>query len=545
MPLMYSQNYIPFLMLILLSFMASMCLEQAKQEQPIDSVAYYIKNELMLAENKPSFRLFEERLYSLDETFQFYEGRQFRKIWNTKDGFSTNTKQLINELNAASLEGLNPGDYHTKSIQDLVRDQNPSAVLEGSLDILLTDAYLTYAKHLYNGKVCPDQIDQEWYIPCRKVTSSYQSILNTALRQNDIPGSLDKLRPSYPGYHLLKSALARYRRLEKQSFTGNQTNALLVNGHINRSEIRRKLKLLGDLKPNENRPHHLTEAIVRFKIRHGLVANDEIDSVTIAMLNEPSSNRISTIIANLERWRWLPEDLGSKYIKVNMADFKLELINEGRSEFSSAVIIGTPFHSTPAFSADLVSVILNPYWNVPKSIVSNEILLKEDPISYMKTHQIEVLNSRNEAIELDSVAWDFEKTDEFPYTLRQKPGPSNALGLIKFDMPNSYSVYIHDTPERELFKEQYRVFSHGCIRLQEPFKLAALLLQGQSEWDLDAIRTIVVETQLPKTIDLIVAVPVHVFYWTAWIDQWQRVNFRKDVYLRDQTLLAALQSSPQ
>jgi murein L,D-transpeptidase YcbB/YkuD len=289
----------------------------------------------------------------------------------------------------------------------------------------------------------------------------------------------------------------------------------------------------------------LDSALIRFKTRHGLAANNEIDSATIAWLNEPFSNKISTIITNLERWRWLPENLGSSYLKVNMADFRLELINEGRSEFSSAVIIGTPYHSTPAFSADLIQIILNPYWYVPKSIVSNEILLTKDPISYIKTHHMEVLNNSNEVVELDSSNWNLEKADVFPYTIRQKPGPYNALGLIKFVMPNSYSVYIHDTPDRHLFHERYRLFSHGCIRVQEPFKLAALLLQDQSEWDLDSMLTIAKENQLPKTIDLPAPVPVHVFYWTAWIDQWQQVNFRKDVYLRDQTLLAAIQSSPK
>ena len=542
---MYSQNYLPSLIMIFLSFTATTCVEQVTKEQPVDSVANYIMKALMLAENQPTFRLYDERLYSLDETFQFYKGRQFQRTWNTKDGISTNTRQLINELNDASLEGLNPADYHNNSIRNLLRNQHLSADLEGSLDILLTDAYLTYAKHLYNGKVCPEKIDQEWHIPCREAATSYHSILDIALKQNAIPESLEKLQPSYPGYHQLKSALARYRRLEKQFLTDNQTYALSVNGQIDRNEIRKRLKLLGDLKPDENQPHHFGEALNRFKTRHGLELNGEIDSITLARLNEPFSDKISTIITNLERWRWLPEDLGSRYIKVNMADFKLELINEGQSEFHSAVIIGTPFHSTPAFSADLLSIILNPHWYVPKSIVLNEILLKNDPISYLKDHRIEALNHRNEVIELDSLTWDLEKMKDFPYTLRQKPGPDNALGLIKFDLPNPYSIYIHDTPDWELFEEQYRLFSHGCIRVQEPFQLAAILLKDQSEWDLDSLLIATNENALPQSIQLSSPIPVHIFYWTAWIDQEQRVNFRSDVYLRDKALLAAIQDTPE
>ena len=263
-------------------------------------------------------------------------------------------------------------------------------------------------------------------------------------------------------------------------------------------------------------------------------------------LNISLEERIEILSANLERWRWLPLDLGEKYILVNIADFKLSLIEKKRPVFSTKAIVGKHYRKTPVFSAGVEGMIINPYWIVPRTILREDILpLGSSVPDYLKKENIKVINMQGQEMSSDSITWSEVDAREFGYYLRQDPGPLNALGSIKFLLPNHYSVYIHDTPSRGLFQQSKRTFSSGCIRIEHPYELAFKLLKGHPDLDWSEAKLLKVSSEKTNyKIMLPEIVPVHILYWTCWVDSNGVVNFREDVYHRDLPLIKALQKKP-
>ena len=480
----------------------------------------------------------EIALYAPDQALEFYRQRDFREAWIKKNRLNPDAKKLISELQSADLEGLNPMDYHLEAIsviQAMPGRSRRSLPNLAQLDILLTDAYLIYAKHLYLGKVCPDDVNQQWHVPCREPEINFPNYLTQALLENEVPESLIQLKPSHPGYQRLKQALAHYRQLYDR---GKEIAPIQnADGTIDMRVVQKKLIQLGDLESKDW--DQLTEAIIRFKKRHGLAGDSNIDSATISWMNASLEASIQTIASNLERWRWLPEIAGPRYVLVNIADFNLQIMEDENVIFSRPVIIGTPFHATPSMAAEITKIVLNPYWVLPSSVVK-EVLLKQDPVSYLKSNNIQVLDYQERKIPYHKIDWKHQKPASFPYMLRQLPGPFNALGEIKFVMPNPYAIYIHDTPGKELFEQSDRTFSRGCIRVKDPFDLAAVLLEDNPQWDLLKLKQVASENDLPTDIDLSPKIPVYILYWTTWVDTGQVLQFRTDVYGRDQALIAAL-----
>ncbi|MFW5686998.1 MAG: L,D-transpeptidase family protein, partial [Halanaerobium sp.] len=283
------------------------------------------------------------------------------------------------------------------------------------------------------------------------------------------------------------------------------------------------------------------QAVVRFQLDHGLNADGVVGDKTLAALNISRDQRIKQLIINMERWRWLPEDLGSRYIYVNIADYNLKLFEDNQLKMEMKTIVGQEQRSTPVFSDSIKYLVLNPYWYVPESIAVKDKLpeIKED-VDYLSENDYTLFkyngDNKLEKIDPEDVDWDEVDEDNFNYLLRQNPGDNNALGRVKFMFPNKFSIYLLDTPGRNLFSETARSFSSGCIRIEKPVDLAEYLLSDQEKWDRESIEE-EMKKDKEKTVYLKNPIKIYLQYNTAWVDSIGNLNFREDIYDRDQKLI--------
>jgi murein L,D-transpeptidase YcbB/YkuD len=261
------------------------------------------------------------------------------------------------------------------------------------------------------------------------------------------------------------------------------------------------------------------------------------------MLNTSLQKRIRQIELNMERWRWVPRNIGNRYLIVNIADFKLWVIENRRRVLDMRVVVGRPYRRTPVFSAKMTFMVINPHWNIPQRLAIKDILPKiQKNIHYIEQQRIKVFKdwSKNaEEIDPETIVWNRIEPRNFTYKLRQEPGPRNVLGRMKFIFPNKFAVYLHDTPKRSLFKENNRDFSSGCIRVEEPISLAVYLLQDDPSWTRERLIE-AIENKAPQVVGLKRPITVHLQYRTAWVDETGRLNFRHDIYDRDRPLDRAL-----
>jgi murein L,D-transpeptidase YcbB/YkuD len=307
--------------------------------------------------------------------------------------------------------------------------------------------------------------------------------------------------------------------------------------------LRRRLKLTGDLAVDpfpdmDMYDRWLEEAVMHYQQRHGLEVDGRVGPQTRRSLNIMVSDRIRQIRINMERWRWLPRELGKRYVMVNMTGYELYIMENGSEVLSMPVIIGMSYRSTPTFSGLISYMEYNPYWTIPKKLVLEDIVphQRRDP-SYLSRKSIKVYKGWANAKEIDpeTVDWNSVNEENFHYWLRQEPGPKNALGRVKFIFSNPYAVYLHGTPDRQLFDRVVRALSSGCIRVKDPVRLAAFLLNdGSLKKEEEVLEKIHLGTN--QSVTLPIAIPIYLVYWTAWVDEDGKMNFRHDVYGRDTRL---------
>jgi murein L,D-transpeptidase YcbB/YkuD len=492
----------------------------------------------------------------------FYERRSYRPAWSADDGLLPHVASFVEAVRQADQDGLRPADYHLAGIEEAVKEIQQGAA-DGrtflpeklaDLDLVLTDAFLVYAAHLLAGRVDPITIHAEWHVKGRKV--NVVAILERALETGEIDKTLKGLFPSHPGYQRLRQALARYRTIAREGAwaavpAGPKMRKGDFGGRVR--ALRKRLAATGDLVvPREGEQQRfdraLDQAVRRFQTRCGLDVDGVVGRHTLAALNVPAEDRVRQIEVNMERWRWLPEDLGQRFLLVNIAAFRLDVMEDDRAVMTMRVIVGKPYQHTPVFSAMMTSLVFNPYWNVPPSIAVKEILplIARDPGYLAKNHMrmFENAGSGRKEIQPEMVDWSKVLIAESPlYSLRQEPGPWNALGRVKFMFPSEFNVYLHDTPERGLFARAVRGLSHGCIRVSEPVELAEYVLRGDPQWSRDAILA-AIDSGINRGASLPQPMPVYVLYWTAWVDQDGSVQFRNDIYERDVPLQVALLAPP-
>jgi len=287
----------------------------------------------------------------------------------------------------------------------------------------------------------------------------------------------------------------------------------------------------------------LEEALRKFQYRNGLDMDGIVGAATFATLNVPVEDCLNQIRVNMERWRWLSEDLGRRHIIVNIADFKLDVFENHRSVMTMRVVVGTKYRRTPVFSDKMTYLVLCPYWHIPRKIaLQDKIPLISKDIDYFDQQKIKVLEgwgAETKEIDPKTIDWTNVSSGNFSFRFRQDPGPLNALGRVKFMFPNKFNVYLHDTPSRELFVKSARTFSSGCIRIEKPIELAEYLLRHDPNWTFEHIQN-AIKTNREQTVILPEPFDVHLLYWTTWVDDEGSIHFRNDIYKRDERLIRAL-----
>ncbi len=477
----------------------------------------------------------------------FYQPANPRPLWVSHRGPGARARTLLAALRTAGQDGLDTARYRLGDIEAHWRDRSPTG--QACLDLYLTNAFERYSLDLRTGHVGPQEADPSWYLPAPAFDSA--AALAAARSNGEFDALIDALAPSDPAYRRLREALARYESIARAGgWPLLPPGPRLVPGAALTSEqaelLRARLRAEGDLsgfslKRRATYDAALANAVRRFQHRHGLLDDGIVGAHTRAALNVPVEARIAQIRRTLERWRWLPHDLGERYILVNSAGYELSVVEHGRTVLGMRVIVGEPDQSTPSFAATLESLVINPYWNVPERIARDELLPQQrsDP-RFFGTHGFQVFGPRNgngNGDEIDPARLDWTHVDaaSFAYRLRQEPGPKNSLGQLSFVLPNPFDVFLHDTPEKTLFERDTRALSHGCVRIQHAVALAQYALRGLDGWNEERIRS-EVETLQHETLRLPEPVPVYVLYLTSWVDDDGLVNFREDVYGREQVL---------
>ncbi len=500
-----------------------------------------------------------DRVCGSDVLPDFYRNRDFRPAWIDDGLVLANARALLPALRQVSVDGLDPENYHFAAIESLLaeidasakkglRHVRPEALAD--LEMLLTDGFLLCGSHLVHGQVDPETIQSEWFI--KGHFEDLAAALEKGLAAKDIRGALDSLRPGFIVYQGLRRAYGQYvKRVAAGGWPAFPAGPKLGKGDRDArvAALRRSLAAMADLPAAEPASdpdlfdQALEDAVKSFQRRHGLEPDGVVGAGTASAIDVPAADRLKQIRANLERWRWITRDLGERYVLVNVAGFRVGIYEGGREVLSMPAIVGRSYRQTPDFSGKISTITLNPPWNVPPKLAREDILpkLRTDP-SYLEKKSFRVFEGWSEgAREIDPAAidWALIKEDSLSFKFRQDPGPQNALGRIMFLFPNKFDVYMHDTPERWLFSRAIRDFSSGCIRVEKAVDLAGYLLRDDPDWTVEKI-TEAIETGETKTIRLRSPLNIHVLYWTAWLGEDGRVQFRQDIYLRDAALVRAL-----
>ncbi len=459
--------------------------------------------------------------------------------------------RFVEILRQAENHGLNPDDYPADYLENLLKGAQTADVKGRSLiEQVYSAHFVKFAADLKTGRLLPNKIDSELYWKAKRV--DLLGALQGLAKLQDLDRFVALWQPQIPEYFALKAALQQYRALAiKGGWPVVPPGELLKPG----MEDARVRFLRQRLAATDGAPatptsgndklfdEELSEALQRFQSRHGLEPDGVVGQRTMFQLNIPADARVRQIVANMERWRWMPEKLGDHYVIVNIAGFELKRVRADRIEERMRVVVGKPYHRTPVFSETMKYLEINPYWNVPSSIAKNEELpkLKANPAA-LAEKGFEVVNG-DQVVDVRAVDWSQFSASNFPFRLRQRPGPANALGRVKFMFPNRFNVYLHDTPSRSLFARAKRAFSHGCIRVARPIDFAEQLLAPKPDWTRGRIDQVLASGER-TVVNLDQPVQVHITYATAWQRPDKTVHFAPDIYQRDEALRRALFGKP-
>lgn len=491
-----------------------------------------------------------EPLYNRALMMSEYESRAFKPIWITDEGALPKAYRLVDTVGEAALDAMRPEDYHLAAVSAQLAGQSQVMTVSQQVDLelALSDMFLSFAAHSLKGRINPTSIDPEWSSSHRDTDLTI--LLSKVAEDGKVAARLAALQPSQPGYLRLKQALADYRRIAASGgWPGIPAGGTLKRGMDDPRVLLLRTRL-GISVPEELGTVYdaeLESAVKVFQRRHGLEVDGAVGRETLAELNQSAASRAQTIAMNMERWRWLPESLGERHIRVNIASFELEAWEGGQRVASQSVVVGRDYRRTPVFSGEMTYLVFNPTWEVPSSIARKDLLkqIQADP-GYLSRMNMQVLRGWGaDEIQVDpsSVQWSSMTERSLPYRFRQLPGENNALGRVKLMFPNVHAVYLHDTPARNLFAKAKRDFSSGCIRLEQPLELSSWVLEGTPNWDRGRIDREIAGKKT-TTVKLKNPVQVHLLYWTAWVDENDQVHFRRDIYGRDARLQSALQLPP-
>ena len=476
-----------------------------------------------------------ERVERVEQIARLYAASGYAPLWPEPKATA-----LRRALLAAENDGLDPWLYHLEVIDALAGEHpGPASRRATELDVLRTAALVALVHDLRWGRARPTSVAR---VPAGADDQALARLVGAA----DLGAEIAALRPDHFTYRGLGNALARLRAIERSggwlrlppgdALRPGTFDARVV---LLRQRLASEGYLRGTLRPTADFDSTLASAVRAFQHHHGLNEDGIVGRTTVAELNVPVGGRIDQVRINLERARWIAPSLPDTFLVVNIAGAKLYLIRDGAIVHEARVIVGRDYTRTPVFSGRLERIELNPYWTVPESIVDEVLAAAGREPGYLERQRFRALDEDGRPVAVSAAELLSHSAASLPWTLRQDPGPLNPLGRIKFYFPNAFSVYLHDTPARDLFAREERLFSHGCIRVQDPFRLAELLLDEPARWTRASLES-AAATDEHRLMPLSRPVFVLIQYWTASTDEHGTLHFYRDVYGRDPALLREL-----
>lgn len=459
------------------------------------------------------------------EVTLLYKNRKYKSIWYDSEGIIEFANVLYSKVNQLDEEGLNSSLAYKTEISEIFNGESQKSISKTDTELLLSAMYLYYAKKVYHGIDVNLSDEIGWFIPRKNI--SFKNLLDSLLVD---PNRLNQNEKQlFKQYYKLRDVLKTYRQIEQENdwktiptdsvyrvYKPDDTAKVI-------GQVRHRLYLMGDLKQDSKSNFYdedLMVGVMNFKKRNAFYPNYLIEPKHMYRLNIPIEQYIKTIIVNMERCRWIDPQMSkaSEYIIVNIPAFKLQYKKNGITEMETDVIVGKNMTETVVFSSNMNHIVFSPYWNIPQSIVVNEMemAMRKDK-NYLTENNMEVINGR----------------------YRQKPGPTNPMGLVKFMFPNSNDIYLHDTPNKATFQFEYKAYSHGCLNLNRAQELAELILQDDPNWTKESI-DLAMKGEKETVYNLKNTIPIHIGYFTAWVNDDGEINFYNDLYQRDDRLYELL-----
>jgi murein L,D-transpeptidase YcbB/YkuD len=486
---------------------------------------------------------------------RLYESTNFEPLWLKGDEPTSQAMYLIDALRASRLKGLNPGDYGGDDLAARAKSlKGASAAAQASFDASLTLATMRYVSDLRIGRINPKHLKFGIDVQSKKYDLP-EFIGRQVANAGDLQSVLDQIEPSYAGYRRIEGMLKQYLALAAQADDEKVPAGTKVvapgDAYAGTAPLAARLRLFGDLPAGggfDSYSGALVDGVKHFQVRHGLAANGKLDAATVRELNTPLSARVQQINYALERWRWMPVEFQEPPVLVNIPEFRLRAYSGGQQlALSMNVVVGKAAPTkTPVFTDDIRFIVFRPYWNVPPGILRRSVIPGITKSSgYIAKERFEVTDSSGRLVAPDDDIVAGLRSGK--YSIRQKPGPANALGLVKFMFPNSYSVYLHSTPSTELFSRSRRDFSSGCIRVERPAELASFLLRNQPDgasWTVQRAQAAMDSGKDNQQVNLAVQVPVLILYVTAVAEEDGTIHFFDDIYGHDKRLNALLVKGP-
>ena len=517
-----------------------------KPEMVNEEITKLLKDELISKDTADILIIENDSLFATRSILEFYSKNKYKVAFTDRGVLTKQGDTLIDMLKNVADYGLLSNDYHYLKIESLIRTAKDSAsnkfdvVKLLHVDLLLTDAFFTLAVHVNKGRLNADSLTSEWKI--EKMDTNIVNILNAVLLKNTLRSAIDSLEPTNKYYQRLKFALKtfmyEYKDTDWDSIATRDSDSATFMERV-KGRLIKSHDYFDEFTGSDS--IKLVKSIKNFQCKHNLTEDGKVGKLTFKALQRTKQDYIDQIMLNMERWRWSRVPTEKQYVWVNIPKYEMKVMEEDTLVMKSRVIVGAHDHQTPLLKSTIRYFLIYPYWTVPFSISTKEILpiLKRDT-SYLRRKRFEVLDRNNEVVDPDSINWKKYSKTYFPWKLRQAIGEDNSLGILKFNFENKYGVYMHDTDSRRLFNREMRSLSHGCCRLERFMDFAQFLIRDDSvKYPVDSLLSDISKQQ-QKYVYLKKPIPIYINYFTVEADEHNELHYFIDVYKRDEKMLRSL-----